>query len=81
MLGQVKACIVVLGGWLLFEQVYPASSLLGAALAASAIISYTAITIREQERAKQLVKADEHEARSPKVSTRARRIGAGCTQV
>lgn len=80
-LGQVKACIVVLGGWLLFEQVYPASSLLGAALAASAIISYTAITIREQERAKQLVKADEHEARSPKVGTRARRIGAGCTQV
>ena len=53
-LGQLKACIVILGGWLLFEQAYPVKSLLGAVLAASAIIAYTSININEQEQKKQL---------------------------
>ena len=47
-LGQLKASVVVLGGWLLFEQGYPAKSLLGAALAAGAILAYTSINIRER---------------------------------
>ena len=33
-LGQLKASVVVLGGWLLFDQAYPGKSLAGAALAA-----------------------------------------------
>jgi hypothetical protein len=55
-LGQLKASVVVLGGWCIFDQVYPAKSLLGAALAASSIVAYTSINLREQEQQKLLAK-------------------------
>ena len=55
-LGQLKASVVVLGGWCIFDQVYPAKSLLGAALAASPIVAYTSINLREQEQQKLLAK-------------------------
>ena len=74
--------MVVLGGWLIFDQVYPASSVLGAALAASAIVSYTAITLHEQARAKLHAKqGSEQDARSPKLTRIGGRKDAGCSQV
>ena len=40
----------------IFDQAYPAKSLLGAALAACAILAYTSINLREQEQQKLLAK-------------------------
>ena len=55
-LGQLKASVVVLGGWFIFDQAYPAKSLLGATLAAASILAYTFINLREQEQLKLLAK-------------------------
>ena len=63
-LGQLKACVVILGGWLFFEQVYPLKSVLGALLAAAAICAYTAINVREQDLKRLQAKAaDERDER------------------
>ena len=40
----------------IFDQAYPAKSLLGAALAAGAILAYTSINLHEQEQQKLLAK-------------------------
>ena len=47
-LGQLKACLIILGGWQLFDQAYPARSVFGAALALAAMVTYTRANLREQ---------------------------------
>lgn len=47
-LGQLKACLIILGGWQLFGQAYPARSVFGAALALAAMVTYTRANLREQ---------------------------------
>jgi len=47
-LGQLKACVIIIGGWLLFDQPYPAKSVAGAAVAICAMVWYTKANLDEQ---------------------------------
>ena len=49
-LGQLKACIAILGGWLLFSQSYPPKSVMGAAFAIFSIVLYTHFNLSETSR-------------------------------
>ena len=46
-LGQLKACVAILGGWLLFAQSYPPKALMGAAVAIASMILYTCRNLHE----------------------------------
>ena len=48
-LGQLKGCVIIIGGWLLFSQVYPPKALLGAAIAIGASVAYTHYNLAEQQ--------------------------------
>ena len=48
-LGQLKACVTIFGGWLLFGKIYPPKSLTGAALAIASMIAYTHFNLQEQQ--------------------------------
>ena len=50
-LGQLKACLVILGGWLLFGQAYPAKATVGASVAVASMIGYTRLNLHEQRAA------------------------------
>ena len=52
-LGQLKAVIIILGGWMLFAQAYPPKSIAGAALAFIAIVGYTHANLSEQRAIKE----------------------------
>ena len=47
---QWKACIAILGGWLLFSQSYPTKSVMGAAFAIFSIVLYTHFNLSETSR-------------------------------
>lgn len=46
-LGQLKACVIIVGSWALFGQRYPTKSIAGAALAICAIVAYTYSNLHE----------------------------------
>uniref|UniRef100_A0A7S0ILM0 Sugar phosphate transporter domain-containing protein n=1 Tax=Calcidiscus leptoporus TaxID=127549 RepID=A0A7S0ILM0_9EUKA len=46
-LGQLKACVIIVGGWAIFGQSYPTKSIAGAALAIGAIVAYTYFNLHE----------------------------------
>ena len=48
MLGQLKASVIILGGWLFFSQSYPPKALAGAGVAIGAIVLYTHFNLKEQ---------------------------------
>jgi solute carrier family 35 protein E3 len=47
-LGQLKACVIILFGWLLLAQVYPPKAICGAAAAIASVIAYTRANLAEQ---------------------------------
>ena len=49
-LGQLKSVAVILGGWLLFAQLYPPKAVGGAAVALCAMVWYTQANLAEQKR-------------------------------
>eukprot|EP01065_Artemidia_motanka_P020485 TRINITY_DN24531_c0_g1_i1.p1 TRINITY_DN24531_c0_g1~~TRINITY_DN24531_c0_g1_i1.p1 ORF type:complete len:332 (+),score=81.91 TRINITY_DN24531_c0_g1_i1:74-1069(+) len=57
--GQGKACVTMLGGYLLYREQYPALKLLGAASAVAAMAGYTSSNLREQAQRKRAGSADE----------------------
>lgn len=44
-LGQVKAVCTIIGGWLIFQQVYPTKAIAGALVAITAMVLYTKYTL------------------------------------
>lgn len=48
-LGQLKACVIILGGWLFFAKAYPPKALAGASLAIVSMVAYTRYNLQEQE--------------------------------
>mmetsp|Transcript_62262 Transcript_62262/g.103480 ORF Transcript_62262/g.103480 Transcript_62262/m.103480 type:complete len:352 (-) Transcript_62262:179-1234(-) len=46
-LGQLKACVIILGGWLLFDQRYPPKSIFGASMAIIAMVAYVRANLQE----------------------------------
>jgi hypothetical protein len=51
-LGQLKACVIILGGWCIFGMHYPPKAIAGAALAFCAIVGYTRVNLQEQQERK-----------------------------
>ena len=48
LLGQLKACVIILGGYLLFDHTYPLKALAGASVAIAALLVYTRVNLAEQ---------------------------------
>ena len=48
-LGQAKACVIIIGGWLLFRMAYPPKAIGGACVAIVAMVAYTHFNLVEQE--------------------------------
>ena len=66
-LGQVKAVATILGGWLLFQQVYPPKAIAGALVAVFAMVLYTKFNLDEgSKRAEDTQARDEAGAPAPK---------------
>ena len=60
-LGQLKACVIILGGWLVLAQVYPPKAICGAAAAIASVVVYTRANLAEQEQARRRAPGDEAE--------------------
>jgi len=58
-LGQLKACGIILGGWFFFAQSYPPKAIAGAALAIVSMCCYTKFNLAEQEERKKTTPAGE----------------------
>ena len=52
-LGQLKAVVIILGGWLIFAHTYPPKAICGAAVAFCAIVGYTRANLHEQQQQQQ----------------------------
>ena len=48
-LGQLKACLFIVGGYLFFDQAYPPKSLCGASVAIVSMVLYTRFNVLEAE--------------------------------
>ena len=48
-LGQLKACLIIVGGYLFFDQAYPPKSLCGASVAIVSMVLYTRFNVLEAE--------------------------------
>ena len=53
-LGQLKAVVIILGGWTIFAHAYPPKALAGAAVAFFAIVAYTRANLNEQQKRNKL---------------------------
>lgn len=65
-LGQAKACVIIVGGWLFFRMAYPPKAIGGACVAIVAMVAYTHFNLVEQEaKATQPRRPMDHEADQP----------------
>jgi drug/metabolite transporter (DMT)-like permease len=48
LLGQLKACVIILGGYLFFAHSYPPKAIAGASIAVVALVLYTRVNLAEQ---------------------------------
>ena len=73
-LGQLKAVVIILGGFVLFAHAYPPKAVAGAATAFCAIVAYTRANLHEQQQRKLAMEAERNSDAEDPASPGAERL-------